>query len=87
MLLKEFIAIHFGGNNAAFARAISADRQQVRKWIADGWIVKDRRLYSFRREIPIEAFENYEKTKSCYDDCQENYCKGGEQKQWGREQS
>ncbi|WP_407084669.1 hypothetical protein [Pluralibacter gergoviae] len=51
MPLKDYIDKHFGGNNAAFARAINVDRQQVRKWINDGWIVSGRKLYSVRREM------------------------------------
>lgn len=37
--IKQHIDTHHGGNQAAFARAVGVDRQQVTKWIARGFII------------------------------------------------
>jgi hypothetical protein len=55
MPLKEFIDTHFGGNQAAFARLMEVNRQQVTKWLADGWVVVGDILYSPKREIPANG--------------------------------
>jgi hypothetical protein len=53
MRLLEYIAAHHGGNQSEFARHMEVNRHQVSKWVADGWIVVDGKLYSPRRDIPV----------------------------------
>ncbi|SFN76597.1 hypothetical protein SAMN05216516_1207 [Izhakiella capsodis] len=52
MPLSEYIAARYGGNQAGFARAMGVNRQQVTKWLNDGWIVSGNWIYSPRRELP-----------------------------------
>lgn len=52
MSLTDYIAAYFGGNKSAFARHMGVNPQQVTKWINDGWIVDNHRLYSPRRDVP-----------------------------------
>lgn len=53
MNLLDHIAVHHGGNQSAFARAMGVPRQQVTRWLAGGWIVYNGRLYSPFREVPV----------------------------------
>lgn len=52
MLLVEYIDRYYGGNKAAFARAVGVPKQRITEWIAAGYIVHDGALYSKRRELP-----------------------------------
>ena len=52
MPLIEYINLHFSGNRAAFARHMGKNRQQITKWLNDGWIVVGDKLYSPRQDIP-----------------------------------
>lgn len=50
--LRHHININYNGNVAAFARANGIEnRQQAHRWLAEGWIVVDGRMYSPRRVI------------------------------------
>lgn len=49
--LLEFIDLHFGGNQRAFAAAQGVQPPQVKQWIQKGFIVVDGQLYSPRREL------------------------------------
>jgi len=51
MPLQDYINKHYGGNQAAFARAQGVARQQVTQWINADFIVVDGWLYSPRREL------------------------------------
>nr|WP_147195986.1 helix-turn-helix domain-containing protein [Pantoea sp. CCBC3-3-1] len=51
MPLTEYIAARFGGNQSEFARHVGVNRQQVTRWINEGFIVVDGILYSPRRNI------------------------------------
>ncbi|ASE84370.1 hypothetical protein EVY06_22000 [Citrobacter koseri] len=52
MQLKQYIDDHFGGNKSEFARVMGVRRDKPNRWISEGWIVVDGRLYSPQREIP-----------------------------------
>ena len=54
MLLKEFIDRRYGGNKAAFARAMGVHKQSVNEWLKSGYIVFNGAIYSKRREIPTK---------------------------------
>lgn len=51
MLLKDYIAEHFEGNQSAFAKHCDVKAQQVTVWLKKGFIVVDGVLFSPRREI------------------------------------
>ena len=51
MSLQEYIDKHFGGSQAAFAKAQGVKPPQVTQWIHKGFIVVDDVLYSPRREL------------------------------------
>lgn len=50
-VILEFIDLHFGGNQRAFAAAQGVQPPQVKQWIQKGFIVVDGQLYSPRREL------------------------------------
>ncbi|EEH0274564.1 hypothetical protein GRJ90_002825 [Salmonella enterica] len=53
MPLKQYIKEHYGGNQAAFARAIGKPRQQVNGWLESGnWYVYGNGLYQRKMELP-----------------------------------
>lgn len=52
MPLREYIDACYGGNQAAFARALNVPKQRVTEWIAAGYIVYEGALYSKRRDLP-----------------------------------
>lgn len=53
MTLREYIDKHYGGNQAAFARAIGKPRQQVNGWLESGdWYVYDNHLCQRKIELP-----------------------------------
>lgn len=49
--LLEWIEMHFGGNQRAFAAAQGVQPPQVTQWIQKDFIVVDNQLYSPRREL------------------------------------
>ena len=49
--LLEWIKLHFGGNQSAFAAAQGVMPPQVTQWIQKDFIVVDGQLYSPRREL------------------------------------
>ena len=51
MKLLDYIIKHYGGNQAAFARAQGVKPPQVSQWIDKGFIVIGQKLYSPRREL------------------------------------
>lgn len=51
MKLADYIQEHYGGNQAAFAKAQGVKPQQVTQWINKEFIVVDDVLYSPRREL------------------------------------
>jgi hypothetical protein len=55
MRLTEYIALHFAGNKAEFARHMNVIPQQVTKWINAEWIVVGHTLYSPRRSVPQDS--------------------------------
>lgn len=53
MPLKQYIEERYGGNQAAFARAIGKPRQQVNGWLESGnWYVYDNVLYQRKIILP-----------------------------------
>ncbi|EEI9689268.1 hypothetical protein CBJ67_000277 [Salmonella enterica subsp. enterica serovar Hillingdon] len=53
MPIREYIDRHFGGNQAAFARAIGKPRQRVTEWLEAGnWYVYDGYLCQRKVKIP-----------------------------------
>lgn len=53
MPLKQYIDEHYGGNQAAFARAIGKPRQQVNVWLESGnWYVYGNCLYQLKTRLP-----------------------------------
>lgn len=52
MPLSEYIAKHYGGNNAAFARAVGKPRQRVQEWLDAGYIVSNGWAHSPRFKLP-----------------------------------
>ena len=52
MTLSDYINANFSGNKSAFARHTGVVPQQVTRWINEGWIVVDNKLYAPRRDIP-----------------------------------
>ena len=56
MTLTDYIGRHYGGNNAAFARANNVHPQQVTRWIRGKFIVIGNTMYSPRRDIdPVDS--------------------------------
>ncbi|MGF6435680.1 hypothetical protein [Kosakonia sp. 1610] len=59
MELIEYINLYYGGNQAAFGRALATrngaavSRAQVGQWCDAGYVVINHTLYSPRRELPI----------------------------------
>lgn len=51
MPLKDYIAMHYDGNRAAFARAQKTSPQSVNLWLRQEWIVIRHQLYSPRRQL------------------------------------
>ena len=49
MVLIEYIEKHYGGNQAAFAKAQKVQPPQITQWINKKYIVVDGVLYSPRR--------------------------------------
>lgn len=53
MPLKQYIKEYYGGNQAAFARAIGKPRQQVNGWLDSGnWYVFGNYLYQLKFQLP-----------------------------------
>lgn len=52
MLVKDYIEKHYGGHQAAFARACDTTPQQVTKWINKGYVVVDGQLFKPMRDVP-----------------------------------
>lgn len=53
MPLKQYIEKYYGGNQAAFARAIGKPRQQVNTWLDSGsWYVYNNRLLQEKLPLP-----------------------------------
>ncbi|EEU4804689.1 hypothetical protein HBD71_002388 [Salmonella enterica] len=53
MPLKQYIEEQYGGNQAAFARAIGKPRQQVNGWLDSGnWYVYGGCLYQQKMLLP-----------------------------------
>ena len=50
--LTDYIARHYQGVQANFARAASVKPQQVTQWLQKGYIVGNDVLYSHRRALP-----------------------------------
>ncbi|HHT7474008.1 hypothetical protein [Raoultella planticola] len=52
MRLAEYIAKHYGGNQAAFARSVDKPRQRVKEWVnAGNWYVYEG--YLCQRKIKL----------------------------------
>ena len=57
MPLKEYIALHFKGNNAEFGRhmgvitGLVVHRNDVGRWCKNGYIVVNGIMYSPRKEV------------------------------------
>lgn len=49
--LGLYIAVYYGGNRSEFAKANGVVRQQVTKWLNNGFYVVDHKLYSPRRNL------------------------------------
>ena len=56
MTLIDYIQKHYGGNQAAFAKAQEVKPQQVTQWINKGFIVIGNKLYSPGRELRDKGF-------------------------------
>lgn len=52
MKISDYIEKYYAGNKSEFARAVGVRRDVPRRWIDDGWIVIDNKLYSPQRDIP-----------------------------------
>lgn len=50
--LRGYIDLHHQGVAADFARHMGVTRQQVNKWLSDGWVVINHQLYSPQRDVP-----------------------------------
>lgn len=55
MELIEYINKYYGGNQAAFARALGVPKQRVSDWINSEYIVYKNTIYSKRRDIPLSS--------------------------------
>lgn len=51
MPVKDYIAIHYGGNQALFAKAQGTNPQAVTRWIRENFIVVRDTVYSPRRQL------------------------------------
>lgn len=51
MLIEEYIKENFGGCKSDFARHLGKHKQQVTRWVNEGWIVIDGVVYSKRWKI------------------------------------
>ncbi|EIW6162742.1 hypothetical protein MF451_003739 [Salmonella enterica subsp. enterica serovar Saintpaul] len=51
MPVREYIALHYGGNQALFAKAQGTNPQAVTRWIRDDFIVVRDTVYSPRRAL------------------------------------
>ena len=49
--LGLYIAVYYDGNRSEFAKANGVVRQQVTKWLNNGFYVVDHKLYSPRRNL------------------------------------
>ena len=54
MTLIDYIQKHYGGNQAAFARAVGVQPAQVTQWLNSEYIVKSGKLY-----YPIGPSDNF----------------------------
>ncbi|CNE43010.1 MULTISPECIES: hypothetical protein [Yersinia] len=50
--LEGYIDFYFKGNQSEFARHMDVNRQQVTKWLNDGWVVINHQLFSPKRDVP-----------------------------------
>ncbi|ENQ1546047.1 hypothetical protein ACEOHC_003859 [Salmonella enterica] len=55
MPVKDYIAIHYGGNQALFAKAQGTNPQAVTRWIRENFIVVRDTVYSPRRQLKAAA--------------------------------
>lgn len=55
MPVKDYIAIHYGGNQALFAKAQGTNPQAVTRWIRENFIVVRDTVYSPRRQLHSPA--------------------------------
>ncbi|MBZ0059607.1 MULTISPECIES: hypothetical protein [unclassified Leclercia] len=51
MPVKDYIAIHYGGNQSLFAKAQGTNPQAVTRWIKENFIVVRDVVYSPRRPL------------------------------------
>ena len=51
MTLEKYIENHFDGNKSEFAKAQNVHRQQVTRWVNEGFIVVSGQLFSPRRQL------------------------------------
>lgn len=51
MPVKDYIVLHYGGNQARFAQAQGANPQAVTRWIKENFIVVNHTVYSPRRTL------------------------------------
>ena len=51
MPVKDYIALHYGGNQALFAKAQGTNPQSVTRWIKENFIVVRDTVYSPRRSL------------------------------------
>lgn len=51
MPVKDYIAIHYGGNQALFAKSQGTNPQAVTRWIKENFIVVRDTVYSPRRQL------------------------------------
>ncbi|HDL7535694.1 TPA: hypothetical protein ROW14_003146 [Yersinia enterocolitica] len=50
--LEDYIDFYFKGNQSEFARHMNVNRQQVTKWLNDGWVVINHQIFSPQRDVP-----------------------------------
>jgi hypothetical protein len=55
MPVKDYIALHYGGNQARFAQAQNTNPQAVTRWIKENFIVVHHTVYSPRRSLSAPA--------------------------------
>ncbi|HCI4281972.1 TPA: hypothetical protein NO555_005357 [Klebsiella variicola subsp. variicola] len=55
MSLDDYIKQYYSGVKAKFARSQGVAPTQVSEWIRNGYIVVDHKLYSFRRDLNVDA--------------------------------
>lgn len=51
MPVKEYIALHYNGNQAMFAKAQGTNPQAVTRWIKEDFIVVRHTVYSPRKTL------------------------------------